>query len=100
MDGQILKDSFSNGAAYTPLNFYENGEFYGGFLSDSDKDGKDFGLKEESEKNYNRSEIHKSVFSGKFTIEKSIGKGIYKLSLEDFTINNEMGSDNEIKYQS
>lgn len=100
LDGQILKDSFSNREAYSSLNFYEDGEFDGDFLSNSDIDGRDFGLKEESEKTYNRSEIHKSVFSGKFVLGESIGKGIYKLKLEDFTINNQTGEDSEIKYQS
>ena len=100
LDGQILKDSFSNHEAYSSLNFYEDGEFDGDFLSNSDIDGRDFGLKEESERTYNRSEIHKSVFSGKFTLGESIGKGIYKLKLEDFTINNQTGEDSEIKYQS
>lgn len=100
MDGQILKDSFSNSAAYTSLNFYDNGEFDGDFLSDFDVDGRDFGLEEESEKNYNRSEIHKSVFSGKFTLGKPFEKGVYKFKLDDFTINNETGPDTEIKYLS
>lgn len=100
LDGQILKDSFSNSATYTSLNFYDNGEFDGDFLSDSDVDGRDFGLKEESEKNYNRSEIHKSVFSGKFTLGKPLEKGVYKFKLDDFTINNETGPDTEIKYLS
>ena len=100
MDGQILKDSFSNSAAYTSLNFYENGDFDGDFLSNSDIDGRDFGLKEESEKTYKRSEIHKSVFSGKFTLGKPLGKGVYKFKLEDFTINNQIGPDTEIKYQT
>lgn len=100
LDGQILKDSFSNSVAYTSLNFYDNGDFDGDFLSNSDIDGKDFGLKEESEKTYKRSEIHKSVFSGKFVLGESIGEGVYKLSLEDFTINNQIGPDTEIKYQT
>lgn len=100
LDGQILKDSFSNCEAYSSLNFYENGEFDGDFLSNSDIDGRDFGLKEESEKTYNRSEIHKSVFSGKFVLADQIEKGVYKLKLEDFTINNQIGQDSEIKYQS
>lgn len=100
LDGQILKDSFLNSAAYTSLNFYDNGEFDGDFLSNSDIDGRDFGLKEESEKTYKRSEIHKSVFSGKFVLGDQIEKGIYKLSLEDFTINNQIGPDTEIKYQT
>ena len=100
LDGQILKDSFSNSAAYTSLNFYENGDFDGDFLSNSDIDGRDFGLKEESEKTYKRSEIHKSVFSGKFVLGESIGEGVYKLKLGDFTINNQIGPDTEIKYQT
>lgn len=100
LDGQILKDSFSNREAYSSLNFYEDGDFDGDFLSNSDIDGKDFGLKEESEKTYKRSEIHKSVFSGKFVIGEMIEKKVYKLSLEDFTINNETGPDTEIKYQT
>lgn len=100
LDGQILKDSFSNSAAYTSLNFYENGDFDGDFLSNSDIDGRDFGLKEESEKTYKRSEIHKSVFSGKFVIGEMIEKKVFKLSLEDFTINNQTGPDTEIKYQT
>ena len=100
LDGQILKDSFSNREAYTSLNFYDEGDFDGDFLSNSDIDGKDFGLKEESEKTYNRSEIHKSVFSGKFTLGNQIEEGIYKLSLEDYTINNQTGPDEEIKYQT
>lgn len=100
LDGQILKDSFSNREAYSSLNFYENGEFDGDFLSNSDIDGRDFGLKEESEKTYNRSEIHKSVFSGKFVLGDQIEKGVYKLKLEDFTVNNQFGEDSEIKYQS
>ena len=100
LDGQDLKDSFSNREAYSSINFYDNGDFDGDFLSNSDIDGKDFGLKEESEKTYNRSEIHKSVFSGKFTIGDQIDEGIYKLSLEDYTINNQTGPDEEIKYQS
>lgn len=100
MDGQILKDSFSNSAAYTSLNFYEDGEFDGDFLSDSEIDGRDFGLKEESEKTYNRSEIHKSAFSGKFVLADQIEKKVFKLSLEDFTINNQIGPDTEIKYQT
>lgn len=100
LDGQILKDSFSNSAAYTSLNFYENGDFDGDFLSNSDIDGKDFGLKEESEKTYKRSEIHKSVFSGKFVLADQIEKGVYKLKLEGFTINNQTGPDTEIKYQT
>ena len=100
LDGQILKDSFSNRGAYSSLNFYGDGEFDGDFLSNSDIDGRDFGLKEESEKTYNRSEIHKSVFSGKFVLGDQIEKGVYKLKLEDFTINNQFGEDSEIKYQS
>lgn len=99
LDGQDLKDSFSNREAYSSINFYDNGEFDGDFLSNSDIDGRDFGLKEEIEKTYNRSEIHKSVFSGKFTLGKLIEKGVYKLKLEDFTINNQVGPDTEIKYQ-
>lgn len=100
LDGKILKDSFSNSAAYTSLNFYENGDFDGDFLSNSDIDGKDFGLKEESENTYRRSKIHKSVFYGKFVLGDKIGEGIYKLSLEDFTINNQIGPDTVIKYQT
>lgn len=100
LDGQDLKDSFSNREAYSSINFYDNGEFDGDFLSNSDIDGKDFGLKEESEKTYNRSEIHKSVFSGKFVLGDQIEKGVYKLKLEDFTINNQIGPDTEIKYQT
>lgn len=100
LDGQILKDSFSNREAYSSLNFYGDGEFDGDFLSNSDIDGRDFGLKEESEKTYNRSEIHKSVFSGKCVLGDQIEKGVYKLKLEDFTINNQVGEDSEIKYQS
>lgn len=100
LDGQILKDSFSNSAAYTSLNFYENGDFDGDFLSNSDIDGKDFCLREESEDTYKRSKIHKSVFSGKFVLGDKIEVGIYKLSLEDFTINNQIGPDTEIKYQT
>ena len=99
-DGQILKNSFSNREAYSSLNFYEDGEFDGDFLSNSDIDGRDFGLKEESEKTYNRSEIHKSVFSGKFVLGDQIEKKVFKLKLEDFTINNQIGEDSEIKYQS
>ena len=100
LDGQFLKDSFSNREAYSSLNFYENGDFDGDFLSNSDIDGRDFGLKEESEKTYKRSEIHKSVFSGKFVIGEMIEKKVFKLSLEDFTINNQTGPDTEIKYQT
>lgn len=100
LDGQILKDSFSNSEAYSSLNFYDNGEFDGDFLSNSDIDGRDFGLKEESEKTYNRSEIHKSVFSGKFSLGDKLDEGVYELILEDFTINNQTGPDEEIKYQS
>lgn len=100
LDSQNLKDSFSNREAYSSLNFYDNGEFDGDFLSNSDIDGKDFGLKEESHKTYNRSEIHKSVFSGKFDLGDKLDEGVYKLNLEDFTINNEPGPDEEIKYQS
>lgn len=100
LDGQTLKDSFSNSEAYSSLNFYDNGEFDGDFLSNSDIDGRDFGLKEESEKTYNRSEIHKSVFSGKFSLGDKLDEGVYELILEDFTINNQTGPDEEIKYQS
>lgn len=98
--GKVLKDSFDDPHSYSSLNFYEDGEFDGDFLSNSDVDGKDFGLKGISEKTYNRSEIHKSVFSGKFKVGESISKGVYKLKLEDFSINNEKGPDKEIKYQS
>ena len=100
LDGQTLKDSFSNSEAYSSLNFYDNGEFDGDFLSNSDIDGRDFGLKEESKKTYNRSEIHKSIYSGKFAIEDQIDEGVYKLRLEEFTINNQTGPDEEIEYQS
>ncbi len=100
LDGQNLKDSFSNREVYSSINFYDNGEFDGDFLSNSEIDGKDFGLKEESAKTYNRSEIHKSIYSGKFAIENQIDEGVYKLRLEDFTINNQTGPDEEIKYQS
>ncbi|WP_296130095.1 hypothetical protein [uncultured Anaerococcus sp.] len=100
LDGKNLKDSFSNPHAYSSLNFYDKGDFDGDFLSNSDLDGLDFGLREESQKIYNRSEIHKSIFSGKFKIVDTIEKGIYKLKLSDFTINNQKGPDAEIKYQS
>lgn len=100
LDGQILKDSFDKNEAYTSLDLYGDGEFDGDFLSNSDIDGRDFGLKEESKKTYNRSEIHKSVFSGKFVLADQIEKGIYKLSLEDFRVNNQVGPDTEIKYQT
>jgi len=100
LDGQTLKDSFSNSEAYSSLNFYDNGEFDGDFLSNSDIDGRDFGLKEESKKTYNRSEIHKSVFSGKFSLGDKLDDGVYKIILEEFTINNQTGPDEEIKYQS
>ena len=98
--GKVLKDSFDDPHSYSSFNFYEDGEFDGDFLSNSDVDGKDFGLKGISENTYNRSEIHKSVFSGKFKVGESISKGVYKLKLEDFSINNEKGPDKEIKYQS
>lgn len=100
LDGKNLKDSFSNPHAYSSLNFYDKGDFDGDFLSNSDIDGRDFGLKEESQKTYNRSEIHKSIFSGKFKIVDTIEKGIYKVNLFDFKINNQKGPDAEIKYQS
>ena len=100
LDGKNLKDSFSNPQAYSSLNFYDKGDFDGDFLSNSDLDGQDFGLREESQKTYNRSEIHKSIFSGKFKIVDTIEKGIYKLKLSDFSINNQKGPDAEIKYQS
>lgn len=51
-------------------------------------DGKDFGLKGISEKTYNRSEIHKLVFSGKFKVGKNVSKDVYRLKLKDFSINN------------
>ena len=100
LDGKNLKDSFSNPHGYSSLNFYDRGDFDGDFLSNSDIDGQDFGLKTESQKTYNRSEIHKSIFSGKFKIVDTIEKGIYKLKLSDFSINNQKGPDAEIKYQS
>lgn len=100
LDGKNLKDSFSNPYAYSSLNFYDKGDFDGDFLSNSDLDGQDFGLKTESQETYNRSEIHKSIFSGKFKIVDTIEKGIYKLKLSDFSINNQKGPDAEIKYQS
>ena len=100
LDGKNLKDSFSNPHAYSSLNFYDKGDFDGDFLSNSDLDGQDFGLREESQKTYNRSEIHKSIFFGKFKIVDTIEKGIYKLKLCDFSINNQKGPDAEIKYQS
>lgn len=100
LDGKNLKDSFSNPYAYSSLNFYDKGDFDGDFLSNSDLDGQDFGLKTESQDTYNRSEIHKSIFSGKFKIVDTIEKGIYKLKLTDFSINNQKGPDAEIKYQS
>ncbi|WP_311532421.1 hypothetical protein [uncultured Anaerococcus sp.] len=100
LDGKNLKDSFSNPHAYSSLNFYDKGDFDGDFLSNSDLDGQDFGLKTESQETYNRSEIHKSIFSGKFKIVDTIEKGIYKLKLTDFSINNQKGPDAEIKYQS
>lgn len=100
LDGKNLKDSFSNPHAYSSINFYDKGDFDGDFLSNSDLDGQDFGLKTESQEIYNRSEIHKSIFSGKFKIVDTIEKGIYKLKLTDFSINNQKGPDAEIKYQS
>lgn len=100
LEGKILKDSFNNPHSYSSLNFYESGDFDGDFLSSSDIDGKDFGLKDESQKTYNRFEIHKSIFSGKFKIIDTVEKGIYKVKLSDFSINNQMGPDAEIKYQS
>lgn len=100
LDGKNLKDSFSNPYAYSSINFYDKGDFDGDFLSNSDLDGQDFGLKTESQEIYNRSEIHKSIFSGKFKIVDTIEKGIYKLKLTDFSINNQKGPDAEIKYQS
>lgn len=100
LDGKNLKDSFSNPHAYSSLNFYDKGDFDGDFLSNSDLDGQDFGLKTESQETYNRSEIHKSIFSGKFKIVDTIEKGIYKLKLTNFSINNQKGPDAEIKYQS
>ena len=100
LDGEVLKDDFKNSATYTSLNFYSDGDFDGDFLSNSDIDGKDYGLKEKSEKTYHRPEIHKSVFSGRFSLGPRISDEIYKLNLVDFTINNKTGSDEEIKYQS
>lgn len=100
LDGKNLKDSFSIPHAYSSINFYDKGDFDGDFLSNSDLDGQDFGLKTESQEIYNRSEIHKSIFSGKFKIVDTIEKGIYKLKLTDFSINNQKGPDAEIKYQS
>lgn len=100
LNGKNLKDNFESSESYSSLNFYDEGEFDGDFLSDSDIDGKDYGLREVSEETYHRSEIHKSVFSGKFKLKEKIGKGIYRLDLVDFTINNEVGPDEKIKYQS
>ncbi len=100
LNGKNLKDNFESSESYSSLNFYDEGEFDGDFLSDSDIDGKDYGLREVSEETYHRSEIHKSVFSGRFSLGPRISDGIYKLDLVDFTINNEIGPDVEIKYQS
>lgn len=100
LNGKNLKDDFESSDSYSSLNFYSGGEFDGDFLSNSDIDDKDYGLREESDRTYKRSEIHKSVFSGKFKLKEKIGKGIYRLDLVDFTINNEVGPDEKIKYQS
>lgn len=93
-----LKDSFSE-YAYTLIDFGKDGEFSGSYLSNSDLNKKDFGRKNLAEDTYNRPEIHRSVFQGKFTIKEDLGGGVYKLGLEEFVINNETGVDGNLPYQ-